>query len=604
MAFGKQGYRLARVALAVGGAGLAVAVGCVQVLGLDAPYAKATDGASGGSSGSMSGGSSSSGESCAQICSSDLKQVMDCKGQKVVDCTPDEGCYNARCEANPCDVAAKTKTSVGCDYWALKTAQRIQLSGACFAVLVANTWGKPARLTVSYGTQPLKPESFAYIYHANSGNIDYQSYNASNGIPTGETAVLFLSRASGAAAQCPKTSALENIETGVLASNGTIHAGTGKGTAFHIITDYPTSAYQVGAYSTDRSHSSASLLLPTSIWSTNYIAVNAYKATTADNGGWPSLNVLAYQDNTAVTILPKADIQGGGAIPGAAKSTPTQYTLKAGDFLQITQAEELTGSPIQSDKPVAFFGASDCMNVPTDKLYCNFASQQMAPVQAIGNEYVAVRYRNRIAGREESVPWRFIGMTDNTTLTWTPEAPSGAPQTLKLGQIAEFSTATPFVVKSQDKEHPFYLGAYMTGGADFGKIGDPAWVNVIPPVQFLDSYVFSTEPTFSETSLVVVRTKSPNEGNFAPVMLDCLGKAIDGWVRLGDYEYTRVDLVTGNFQSVGGCTHGRQALHSALPFGVTVWGWSAIAKREYASYAYPAGAGFRPLNDVVIPTTP
>ncbi len=54
---------------------------------------------------------------------------------------------------------------------------------------------------------------------------------------------------------------------------------------------------------------------------------------------------------------------------------------------------------------------------------------------------------------------------------------------------------------------------------------------------------------------------------------------------------------------VNGCTNGRQEIKSTLPFGVTVWGWGTQAQQtQLVSYAYPAGAGFQPINTVVVPT--
>ena len=158
-------------------------------------------------------------------------------------------------------------------------------------------------------------------------------------------------------------------------------------------------------------------------------------------------------------------------------------------------------------------------------------------------------------------------------------------------------------MRSQSTDHPFYFGAYMTGGADFANIGDPDWVNVVPPKQFLKRYVFFTDPTYPETSLVVIRTKSIVTKQFAPVTLKCKGE-LDGWQPLGDYEYTRVDLVTGDFQSVAGCTNGPQEMSSDQPFGVTVWGWGSTQQTKLVSYAYPAGAGFTPINQIVVPPTP
>ena len=38
---------------------------------------------------------------------------------------------------------------------------------------------------------------------------------------------------------------------------------------------------------------------------------------------------------------------------------------------------------------------------------------------------------------------------------------------VKQGEVVEFWSKAAFTVKSQDKDHPFYVGAYMTGGNDF-----------------------------------------------------------------------------------------------------------------------------------------
>ena len=157
------------------------------------------------------------------------------------------------------------------------------------------------------------------------------------------------------------------------------------------------------------------------------------------------------------------------------------------------------------------------------------------------------------------------------------------------------------------------MSAHMTGfqtlnpgGGD--NRGDPEFVNVIPPEQYLSSYVFFTDPTYPETNLVVVRRKVG--GSFSDVTLDCAG-ALSGWQPLGgsgDLEFTRVDLVRGNFEKQGSCDNGRHEMKSDAPFGVTVWGWGSAASTGFfsqaVSYAYPAGYSVKPVNTVVVPTEP
>ncbi|MGK4006077.1 IgGFc-binding protein [Sorangium sp. So ce1036] len=569
-----------------------------------------TGGVGGGTGGSggddLSTGSFGEGGTCEYTCSNDLKKVISCNGVPIQTCGPDEGCVNAECVPGPCEAAKRSKSSYGCDYWALKPALLTESSGACFAAFIANTWEKPVHIKVERDGVELPIASFAGI-PSGQGQVEFEPYDEVNGLGVGQIAMLFLSRRNIAGAglpACPLPPAFSGAtgETGV--------AGTGIGSAFHITTDYPVVAYQIVPYGGSESAvTSASLLLPTSAWDTNYIAVNAYKTSEPlVPGGNPSLNILANQDGTEVTILPKVDIIGSADVAAAPKDTPVTYTLDAGQFLQIVQPEELTGSPILSNKPIGVFGGSPCMMVPSDELDCDSAHQQLAPVKALGSEYAAVRHRNR-GNEEESPPWRLVGAVDGTKLEWTPEKPAGAPDELNLGEVIEFNSPGPFVVRSQGANHPFYLGSYMTGGFSYDRIGDPDWVNVIPPSQFLDYYVLFADPTYPETSLVVIRTKSQVDQKFADVMLDCLGDSpeggpITGWEAFGDYEYARVDLVKGNFENQGRCANGRHVMSSKLPFGVTVWGWGAHDPHLQVSYAYPAGAGFQPINEVVVPPTP
>ncbi|WP_159396900.1 IgGFc-binding protein [Sorangium cellulosum] len=557
-------------------------------------------GGEGGTSGTGSTGALGEGGLCEYTCSNDLKRVISCNGATIQECGPEEGCLNAACVPGPCTAADESKSSYGCDFWALKTAQRSQAQGACFAAFIANTWEKNVKIGVERNGTALPVESFAFIPQGQGANVTYEPYNPEEGLGVGQVAVLFLSRRSGGLLECPREPAVRS-ETGVL--------GTGRGSAFHITTDYPVVAYQIVPYGGGQtSYTSATLLLPTSSWDTNYLAVNAYPVSELNPDGMPALEIVAREDDTSVTILPKAAIEGAGPpdapiVAPAAAGTPVTYTLGKGEFLQIAQSAELTGSPILSDKPIGVFGASSCMNVPLETADCDSAHQQIAPIRATGNEYAAIRYEGRMGGADEAPPWRLVGMVDGTELTWAPSKPEGAPSTLKLGEVVEFSAAGPFVVRSQGAGNPFYLGGYMTGGENFQREGDPEWVNIIPPSQFLNYYVLFTDPTYPQTSLNVVRTRSRVNGEFADVTLECMGK-LSGWQPIGDYEYTRVQLVSGNFEGNGDCINGRHVMSSDLPFGVTVWGWGAVNGSLEVSYAYPAGAGFQPINEIEVPPVP
>ncbi len=556
--------------------------------------------ATGGSGGSAFGGSGG-GTGCVP-CSADFKSVVDCGGKITQTCGAGELCVGGACVTDPCTDAANAKAAYGCDYWALNLDNI--LPGACYAAFITNTSQNPVQLNVDYKGQPLQVDQFARVPNGQGANLQYLPYDKANGLQPGAVAILFLAQSPQlpppVGEACPKGI------TPAITVDPAVH-GTGIGNAFHIAANSPIVGYQIFPYGGGNAAiTSATLLLPTSAWDTNYIAVNAYaKTQISTNPGLPSLDILANENGTEVTISPVSAIVGKGAVAGTPSGTPKTYTLGRGQYVQFSQDEELTGSAIVSNKPVAVFGGSSCMNIPVGTDACDTGGQQIPPVRALGSEYVGVRFRGRGGGQNESDPWRLVGAIDGTTLTYTPSAPAGAPTTLQNGQVAEFNASGPFIVTSQDVDHPFYLASYMSGGADWSGEGDPEFVNVIPTGQYMKEYAFFTDPTYPETNLVLVRKAGAN--GFADVNLDCSG-VVGGWQALGAYEWTRVDLETGKFQGVNGCANGRHEIKSDAPFAVTVWGWGSIktapAMTQYVSYAYPAGAGVGQINDRTVPADP
>lgn len=558
--------------------------------GIDKPDA----GGEGGDAGDGGGGVVPVDGGCTEPrCSLDLQEVVDCKGETVKTCNPGDACDPATLECrNACQVAADTKRSVGCEYYA--TFMDTLEINSCFAAFVANTSNAPAKLTVSRGGETLKASEFAWkVSYEGLGNVAYEPLDMTKGLPPGEVAVLFLAGPDGAPGSsepvCPKPSA---VYAGAL-----LHEQSGIGQSFRIESDVPVVSYQISPYGGVKAAvTGASLLIPTSAWGTNYVAVNAAETDIA----MASMNIVAMDDDTTVTLLPKAAVTGGGGIPAGPAGEAIDIVLNRGEHAQLTQVAELTGSIIASDKPVGLMAGHNCMRVPTGVGACDHGEQMVPAVSALGHEYVGVMHQPR-AG--EPGIWRVVGAVDGTELTWSTAV--GGPTKLARGQSVWFSSADPFVVRSQDAEHPFLLFSYMSSSEwkdGLAGLGDPDFVLGVPPDQFLDRYVFMTDPTYPETGLVIVRTKV--DGKFADVDLDCAG-VLEGWQAVGDYEWLRVQLATGDFESVGNCSNGRHEIKSEAPFGVWVWGWSPPIGSQFfsgwVSYGYPAGMSIRPINDVEIP---
>jgi len=544
------------------------------------------------------------GPTCAARCSADLHNVLDCNGNILSTCPDTQGCdpSNGLCIA-ACDSAKANRGSIGCEFYAVEPDHSGGYGGSCFAAFVANTWSSPVTVSGDFKGVALNMGAIARIPAGNGAAITYTPLVA-NQIPAGQVAILFLSGGG-----CPVPSG--NAGPDVL--------GTSMGHAVHFSTDRPVSSYDIYPYGGGTSAiTSATLLLPTSAWDTNYVAVSPFDVSTVTNAPG-AVHLVAQENGTQLTILPSQNITGGGAVAAATKNVPKTYNLAKGEELVFAQTALLNGSPIQSTKPIGMWASMGCFNVPASTSYCDSAHQQVPPVQALGSEYALVRYRNRLnSGPEETPPWRVMGLVDGTTLTWEPSTPVGAPTTLSAGQLVTFQGAGPYVVKSQDDKHPIYVSAHMSGcstvgtigGAPQGCVGDAEYVNVVPAKEFQNSYVFFTDPTYPESNLVLVRAKG-SDSAFHDVKLDCLGP-ITGWQPTGtggQYEYARFDLVRDNFQKQGNCDNGRHEIKSDAPFGITVWGWGTLATNpqfytQAVSYAYPGGMSLKPINTVVITPTP
>ena len=544
----------------------------------------------------MNGSGSDAGT--GSYCSSDLHDVVDDQGNIVATCPADQGCANGQC-VPACMAAAASQGSVGCDFVVATPSFFPNITPPCFAVFLANNWPLDATITIDRDGHSYSATTYGRVPDGTANAAAWPAL-AGNAIATNGVAVLFLSSDPDShnlatPMTCPVAPAIGSV--GGTAIYSGVRAATGRGTAWHITTTMPVSGYDILPYGGGPSLlPSAELLLPTTAWGTNYVAAGPMPST---GPGWGQ--IVAAQDATTVMITPSGSLPAGANVTSAPAHQTTIYQLDAGQYIQWQDAGDMTGSVIVSDRPVAFTGGTGylCLTSATSKSGgCDSAHQMIPPISALGWEYVAPPYATRRADlQEEAIRYRFVGAVDGTQLVYDPPI-AGAPATLAAGAIAELETYGAFTIKSQDAMHPFYVAQYMAGcelnvPMRQGFLGDEEFVNILPPAQWLSSYVFFTDPSYPTTNLVVVRKRT--SAGFADVTIDCRG-TISGWSPVGtsgDYEITNVDLARG--MPIGTCTSGRHVATSSGPFGLMVWGLDIAA-----SYAYPAGGNVGKINPVVI----
>ncbi|OJY17151.1 MAG: hypothetical protein BGO98_13475 [Myxococcales bacterium 68-20] len=536
---------------------------------------------------------------CGFQCSVDGRSIVDtCTDEVVETCPPELACGAARCQ-EPCAAAAADRSSNGCEFYfqlpAIPNDPRAPQS--CFAAFVVNTSMQPLELSLEREGKVL--DLSKALFRTNPGDASLLPLEGP--VPAGESAILFVADQTGEVALATTwfDHKYQPCPVGVVpALVADFATGTRFDASFHLKANVPASVVTMYPWGGAASYvPSATLLFPPATWGKEHVIVNAWESATT---GVPSAQIVASEDGTEVTLDPTEDVQGGLAVKGTAARVPTTYHLDKGEFLQLVQSRELTGSVVVSNKPTTVFGGHSCMMVPSSKAACEVANQQLPPFEQWGHEYVGVGYRPRVGNEHETMYYRIVAARDGTVLDYDPAPPPGAPIAMSARQAVTFTSGVgdAFVVRTQDAEHAIYLAAYMANGQDVGGYGDPEFVNVVPAGQYLSSYSFYADPTYAETSLVVVRAKAAKArgANFEDVWLECAGD-LTGWKPIGtrgDYEFMRVDLARGH--GAGDrfgdkvCQNGLQRMRSTGPFTATLWGWD-----KYASYAYPGGMAQRKL---------
>ena len=332
--------------------------------------------------------------------------------------------------------------------------------------------------------------------------------------------------------------------------------------------------------------------------------------------------IEATEDDTAVTftLADEATRTYEGNVPSAelpldGTTGPTSITKTLARFetlmiaadnshpVDYTWTNQLTGSLVQSDKPVAVYSGSDCSFAPEadnedgvvpwppadEWCCCDVLTTAVPPVSTWGTQYVGVKL---LARADEVDIWRFIAHEDDTTI----QLGGGVDQTIELaaGEYADVETRENFVA---DGNRAFGLVHMMTGAGntglgdetiptydcgDLGHPGDPAATWAYPTGNWMRRYVFPSglarDGTWCQDHATVVAT-------------------LDDWVSI-EFDGEPLPAPTPLAGTEFGFAYvpAEDGTHELIaPPGVgvelTAYGFS-----EWGSYLYPGGLGLAEIN--------
>jgi hypothetical protein len=224
---------------------------------------------------------------------------------------------------------------------------------------------------------------------------------------------------------------------------------------------------------------------PTPQLGTSYLVLT-YPSDGAIGGS--AFAVIATQDGTTITVTTTVNT---GGIPA---NVPVQIVLDGGDTIYVfadgSYGDDLSGSTIVSDLPVAVVAANTCAYIPLPPVgACDQTVEQLAPTSSLGTEVVAVPSAGRSAIADQL---RVAAVSDNTVIVWNPAVP-GAPISLNAGQVAEVSITEPVQITSA--QHPIEVARFSLSSVASGpgQPGDASQIEVRPTTDFANRHTFSID---------------------------------------------------------------------------------------------------------------
>lgn len=314
----------------------------------------------------------------------------------------------------------------------------------------------------------------------------------------------------------------------------------------------------------------AYLGLPTDILGTEYI-VQGYGNVNIVNAS--QFGIVAAQDSTTVTITPAASTSNGhiaGVAFNVAMNQGQTYQLR-----NTVNGQDLSGSIVTADKPVAVFGGHQCANIPRGFIACDHLVEQMTPTSTWGQSFVTLPLATRTGGDT----FRVMASNDVTTVSI-----NGAVfATLNRGEFFETIMTTATTINA---DKPILVTQYSNSTTFDNVTSDPFEVIVPPFEQFLAGYVISTPATVFRINFVNIVVPDAAIGAIT----------LDGTViPAGDFSPIGTSGFSGAQVAVAVGSH---TLAGPLPFGVTAYGFASAD-----SYGYPGGlalAEVAELTDLVL----
>ncbi len=309
----------------------------------------------------------------------------------------------------------------------------------------------------------------------------------------------------------------------------------------------------------------------TQYWVASYTADVVSGGTTAI--GSSEFAVVASQDSTSVTITPSITV---GSHPVSVAYTVTLNQWQTYELQADILGNDLTGTQVTSNLPVAFFDANACADVPVSYTTCNMLLEEEIPLTTWGTAFVTVPLATR-----SSDTFRYLSSANGTTVNVN----GAAVTTLNQGQFYEQMLSTASYITSNN---PILVMQYSNSHTyDNVAIGDPSQITVPPVSDYGTAYQLAAPATVFPANYLNVAAPSAEAGSitFDGALLPAGSFSVVG---ASGFSAAQVTIGTGYHQ-----------LSGPQPFGVESYGFA-----NHDAYGYPGGLVFVNLPTLTPTPTP
>ncbi|MBV5314417.1 MAG: PKD domain-containing protein [Prolixibacteraceae bacterium] len=255
----------------------------------------------------------------------------------------------------------------------------------------------------------------------------------------------------------------------------------------HLVSlDNPVNVYALN-YRTQSSD--VAVIYPTESLGKEYFAMcYSPRYTTNGNESNSEFLIVASEDNTIVKITPTRNTDKGKLANVQFSITLNKgqsYQVQAGNT-DLTGKEDLTGSYVLANKPIAFFSGSKAVTIPiAGFLYASYDHlfEQIPPTSTWGREFYVVPLKGRLKDT-----YRILAAEDGTLVKI--EA-TGITRTLARGEFYEFELFSNQACRVISNRKILLAQFCRSQRADSGSgVGDPFMIILSPVVQKIYDVTF------------------------------------------------------------------------------------------------------------------